>query len=392
MSGPIARHGRLGRRSPLVTLLAVLGACLCVLLVSGTSVAAIAAWQLANNLKPSIDLPGQDQVPPQIGAIEGGVNLLLVGSDSAEGDPAFGDRGENLNDVTMLLHISADHTNATVLSFPRDLYVDIPDCPLADGGTGGGVSGVKINESLADGGLACTVLTVEQLTGLSIPYAALIQFQGVIAMSTAVGGVTVCVGETIQDEYTGTFLDPGEHTLEGIDALQFLRTRHGLASGTDTARISNQQLFLSALARTVKSDATLTNPATVYKVATAALSNMTMSTSLQHVDTIYSIAMAMKDIPLDRIALVQWPTIEADNGLYSTADSSAVTQAIANDQAIALSGTTGQGSTLDPNAVPVPTPSGSADPEAPTVTLPPAVTGQTAAQQTCTVGRELQDQ
>lgn len=399
MMEPIARHGRQRRHSAAAAILRLLGIGIVVAIVSGISVAAIASWQLTSSLKPSVDLVGQDEVPPSIGAIPGGVNLLLVGSDSAQGDPAFGERGENLNDVTMLLHIAADHSNATILSFPRDLYVDVPECPLPDGDTGGDVSGVKLNTALYYGGLPCAVLTVQELTGLSIPYAALIEFQGVIEMSNAVGGVTVCVAERIEDEHTGTFLDPGENTLQGIAALQFLRTRYGLASGTDTARISNQQVFLSALARTVKSDETLTNPAKVYAVAQAALSNMTMSTSLQHLDTIASIALALKDVPLDRIALVQFPTYEADGGLYTdSSDAAAVIAAVANDQAIALTGTTGSGSQVDPNApaapapTPAPTDSATPVPEVPTVALPVGVHGQTASQQTCSVGRPLGDQ
>ena len=103
----------------------------------------------------------------------------------------------------------------------------MPRQPESADGTDGGTD--KLNTALAYGGLACTVKTVSELTGLEIPYAAVIEFNGVVAMSNAVGGVTVCVAEKIEDEYTGTFLDPGEHELEGMAALQFLRTRHGIA-------------------------------------------------------------------------------------------------------------------------------------------------------------------
>ena len=118
-------------------------------------------------------------------------------------------------------------------------------------GTDGGTD--KINTALAYGGLACTVRTVSALTGLEIPYAAVIEFNGVIEMSNAVGGVPVCVAEAIQDEYSGLNLEAGEHTLQGAAHWPFLRTRHAIQTGSDLARISSQQVFLASLARTIKS-------------------------------------------------------------------------------------------------------------------------------------------
>ncbi|MET1018593.1 MAG: LCP family protein, partial [Microterricola sp.] len=304
----IARHGRLKKSNPFATIAKVLAATLAVVMVSGVSVAAIAAYDLSKSVKPGVTLVGDDTPAPipKIGAWEGGVNVLVVGSDSRAGqDPVFGgdDETGNLNDVTMLLHISADHSNATVVSFPRDTFVPIPSCPDPENPDEpfASMSYQKINTTLMYGGLPCTVETVEALTGMEIPYAAELQFSGVIAMSTAVGGVPVCIAERIEDEYTGLFLDPGEHELQGWDALQFLRTRHGVGDGSDLTRISNQQVFLSSLMRTVKSADTLSNPAKLYSLAKAALSNVVLSDQLQNVDNLVAMAMALKDIPLDQI-------------------------------------------------------------------------------------------
>ncbi|MEL4319571.1 LCP family protein [Leifsonia sp. YIM 134122] len=383
-----------------------------VVVVSALAVAGIAVATLTASIKPTVDLGGaaQTELPiPEIGAIPGGVNLLLVGSDSGQGDPVYGERGEHLGDVTILLHIANDHSNATVVSFPRDLYVPIPECDASPGesaeGTDGGTD--RLNTALSYGGLACTVKTVSALTGLEIPYAAVIEFNGVVAMSNAVGGVAVCVAERIEDEYTGTFLDPGEHVLEGMAALQFLRTRHGIATGSDTARISNQQVFLAALARTIKSDDTLTNPVRLYGLAKAAAENMTLSTSLNNVTTMISIAKALKDIPLDRVSFVQYPTYSEDGGLLPRDDDATVLmQAVAADQPV-IAESTGAGSqstgapaqTETPAATDAPTPTDattettapSADPSVP-VALPPSISGQTAAEQTCSAGRTLDDQ
>lgn len=412
----LARHGRLKRSSAFATLAKFVAAALAVVMVSGVSVAAIATFDVAASVQPSVKLANETDGPvPKIDAIPGGVNLLLVGSDSREGqDAVFGgdDETGNLNDVTMLLHISKDHSNASVISFPRDMFVPIPECPDPAGGTFSSMSRQKINTTLGYGGMACTVLTVEKLTGLEIPFAAEVQFNGVMAMSTAVGGVSVCVAQPIEDEYTGTFLDAGEHSLEGFAALQFLRTRHGIGDGSDLTRINNQQVFMSSLVRTIKSADTLSDPTKVYSLAKAAVSNMQLSTSLNSVETLASIAMALKDIDLNNVVFVQVPTGSADGGVEPTQpDFDEMFEAVAADIPVQLSGSTGEGATLDPNAAaPVPSATPSEEP-APTETtapvdpsatpaptepavavLPDSATGQTAGQHTCSVGRTLADQ
>ncbi|MBN9151339.1 MAG: LCP family protein [Micrococcales bacterium] len=391
---PVARHGRLRTSGPAVTLLKYVSAALAVVLVSGASVVGYAVWDIASSVKPGVALIGETiGPPPDIGAIEGGVNLLLVGSDSGQGDPQYGRRGETLNDVTILLHISADHTNATVVSFPRDLLVPIPSCPKEDGsGNWGSQSTNKINVALAYGGLACVVKTVSDLTGVSIPFAAKIEFNGVIEMSNAIGGVTVCVATAIDDGQIGLHLPAGQQTLQGWNALMFLRSRYGVNGGTDIARISNQQVFLSALVRQAKASATLSDPIKVYGLAKAAVDNMQVSNSLRNPVTLASIALAMKDIDPQNIQLVQYPSrfgsSEGLNGVLPIHDAANVLfAAINNDQPVQLSGTTGPGSTLDPNATAPPVDPSNAPPvEA--VTLPGSITGQNSAQQTCSEGQD----
>ena len=413
----IARHGRLKRSSAFATIAKLLAAGLAVVMVSGVSVAAIATFDVASSAQPGVVLDNAEGVPevPQIDAIEGGVNVLVVGSDSRVGqDAVFGDADSTgtLNDVTMLLHISEDHQNASVISFPRDMFVPIPACTGPDGDSYSAMSRQKINTTLTYGGLACTVLTVEKLTGLDIPYAAEVQFSGVMAMSTAVGGVPVCVAEEIQDPYSDTYLAAGEHTLEGYAALQFLRTRHGVGDGSDLTRINNQQLFMSSLVRQIKSSETLSDWTKVYSLAKAVTSNMSLSTSLNNVDTIVSIALALKDIDLDKVVFAQTPTGSTAGGVLPSQPAfKDMFTALANDEAIELSGSTGGGTVADPNApvtaepeateapapeAPVtdaaPTDEATDDPDDGVTTLSESVTGQTAGDYTCTAGRTLQDQ
>ena len=390
-------------------------AALGVVAVSGVSIGAYAAWDVTSSIQ-TVSLVSDDEAveaqaagaaaPPAISAIDGGVNLLLVGSDSrtGQGDAYGEDEGASLNDVTMLMHISEDHTNATVVSFPRDLVVDIPECP-----EGGGYT-APINEALSQGGLACVALTVESLSGLSIPFAAEIQFNGVIEMSNAVGGVPVCVVDPIDDEYTGVVLDTGTHMLQGADALGFLRTRHGVGDGSDLGRISSQQVFLSSLVRTVKSGETLSDFGKLYGLARAASGNMVLSQSLASPDTLVSIALALRGIDLDRVTFVAYPGSTGGSGEYAGKvqplydDAAVLFAAIAADQPVTTAdpANTGVGAVVDPNApvtdaAAATTPSSGAEGAAPDTSanadaavtaLPQSITGQTAAEYTCSKGND----
>jgi LCP family protein required for cell wall assembly len=386
------RHGRLPTRGPIRTAIVAVASALAVLLVSTVSIAAVAAWQLSSSLQPGVDISGDGDPLVQVGPIDEPVNILIVGSDSGEGNPAYGERGENLNDVTILLHLSPISHSAIAVSFQRDMFVPITDCENGSPGTR------KINEALYYGGLACAVSTVEGLTGLEIGYAAKVEFDGVIALSSAVGGVEVCVAEAIHDSQLSFDLEAGMHTLEGWQALQFLRSRYGVGDGSDTTRVSNQQLFLSSLIRKVKSGDTLSNPLTVYAMAQAVAGNMQLSTSLNSLDAMASMAFALKDIPLSNIAFVSYPagatTIGGVSGVAPRrGDASILMDAIAADAQIVVTGEPGGGAQAGEDVVetPAPAPSGSASPsgtpdETPVVQLPSTINGQPASEQTCTIG------
>ncbi len=406
----IVRHGRQHSRGPVRTVLGFIGAAVIVAMVSTAAVAGIAVWDIARSVKPSVDLAGE--APPAAGAIEGAVNLLLVGSDSranqasAAGEVATG----ALNDVNILLHISADHTKVTAISIPRDMVVHIPDCP----GGGGGWTG-PLNAVFSEGGLPCIVLAVSELTGMKIPYAALVGFDGVVQLSNAVGGVDVCVTEPMEDSYTGVTLTAGEHTLSGDQALLFLRSRHGVGDGSDLGRISSQQGFMSSLIRKLKSAGTLSDPLALFNISKAVASNMTLSTSLNDTSTLLSIALALKNIPLDSVTFVQYPGSTGGVGVYEgkvqpdLASANILFTALEADQPIVLTGDTGRGTVLsttapDPGAAATPAPTDTATPDpsatgtatpvpsAPAVDLPSNVSGQTAAQVTCTKTRPLNEQ
>ena len=402
---PLARHGRLRSPGLVVPVLRFIAIGLCVLVVAGLSIGAIAFNRLDGNVQArATELPGEDPTDiPEIGAYSGTVNLLLVGSDTRNGQKGhYGENpGSTLNDVNILIHISQDHTKATVISFPRDLFVSRPTCtnPSDPGQTLPASTGVKINSLLEYGGLGCVRDTVADLTGMTIPFAALITFDGVVEMSNAVGGVPVCVAKKIDDDYTGLHLSAGEHTLQGVTALKFLRTRHGVGDGSDVTRISSQQVFLSSLVRKMKSSSTLTDVTKLYGLASAATESMSLSSGLANLDTMVSIGRAVASIPLAQFVLVQYPTTLYGDGLVAN-ESAADTliSAVKADKVLKLAkkqtgATDGKGSVTKGGGTSDPTPSGSASPSASpssdTVDLPSTVVGQSVDEQTCSVGNDL---
>lgn len=414
-SPSVARHGRLKRHGAWTTLAKIAASVVAVAFVSGSAVAAYAAWDLADTAKPTVTLGNEAVLEgvPDVGAMEGGVNLLIVGSDSRAGQgDGFGDPDEEtavLNDVNLLLHISEDHSHTSVVSFPRDMLVDVPECVDPEDPTGDPLwelYDVKINSVLEHGGMACVVKTVEELTGVTIPFAGVVQFMGAAAISEAVGGVEVCVAEPIEDEHTDLYLTAGTHELRGLEALQFLRTRHGVGDGSDLGRISNQQVFLSSLTRTVQSDGTLTDPVKLFGIAKAALANMQLSDSLMDPARMVAIAKAVKDTDLANIAFIQYPTAYTEDygALIPTDSAEIVNLALQTDMPVAFdpaADETDFASAGDPNApaedVPtedVPAEEAPADgtPPPPVETLPSDVSGQTAADTRCSAGRTLDDQ
>jgi LCP family protein required for cell wall assembly len=400
----IAGHGRLGRPSAARTVAKGVAMGVAVLLVSGLSVVTIAAWDLNRSVQANtVDISdGTEQTTVGVGALDGGFNVLLAGSDTRQGQgDGYGKTDGALNDVNMVLHVSADHSQASVVSLPRDMVVPIPACARSDGsGTAPAQSAAPLNTALSDGGLPCVAKTVAQFTGLDIPYAALIEFNGVIEMSNAVGGVPVCLASPLKDKRTDLDLPAGVTPLQGKQALQFLRTRHAVGDGSDLARISNQQVFLSALVRTMKQSSTLSDPTRVYGLAKAAVDNMQRSTSLDY-QTMASMALALKDIPLDQVHFLQYPGTTAGTGVYAgkvqplKTDGDQLMQLLKTDAPFEVkAGNTGLGAVAEQPAASTPAPSASAPAagggsqpatSAPTV-LPDAVTGTDAGTVTCSKG------
>ena len=382
-----ARQKRIGGWKLITALAAgVIG----VLVLSVGIVVGLTVQTLQSNLVTVVLPNAPDPVLPAIGEIEGGFNVLIVGSDTRVGQ---GDQFEfidtELNDVNLLVHVSQNHDRAVVVSLPRDLLVDVPECVKDDGTLSPARTMQPLNSTMAIGGLPCVAATVEQLTGLDIGYAGLMTFTGVAQLSTAIGGVEICVTAPLVDPWSGVNIpEAGYNTIEGGQALAFLRTRKGVGDGSDLARISSQQVFMAALVRTLQADGVLNDIGKLYGIAHVASQTMVLSTSLGSVDVMVAMARTLRGIPNENILFIQYPVLDADPEKYpgrvipnqALADS-VVERLVQNEPFTVGEGSLGFGST---EGMP-----GSSD----GTVLPDAaqilegLVGQTAGDETCAVPR-----
>lgn len=204
---------------------------------------------------------------PERPAAGAGTTWLLVGSDSRQNlTPeqqaelaTGGDVGNGRTDTILLVHIPAigSSTKTTMVSIPRDSYVEIP-----------GYGSDKINAAFSAGGAPLLAQTVEQATGLRLDHYAEIGFDGFAVMVEAVGGVTVCPGEPISDPLAGIDLPAGCQKLDGRNALGYVRSR--ATPRADLDRMVNQRAFMSALLHRATSPSVLLNPLRWYPMAHAA--------------------------------------------------------------------------------------------------------------------------
>lgn len=398
----IARHGQLHTPGPLSQLLKLIAIGLAVVLVSGVGVAAYVVYDLSSTVTANaVELEGTEDLPPDIGEYKGGFNLVLTGVDTCEdaykqyfGARCTGKDAENtLNDVNLLVHVSEEPRRITVVSFPRDLQVPIPECQDEEGNETSAMSKQSINVAYGTGGLNCVAKTISELTGQEIQFAASVTFGGVIEITNAIGGVDVCLATPIKDKYTALDLPAGNHTIQGIQALQFLRTRYGVGDGSDLGRIGNQQQYMSSLVRKMISSETLGNVPVMLKLANTGLQNTETSTSLANNPmTIVQIALAVKSVPFEDIVFLQYPSLtdpsNANRVVPNKEAATAMWDAIAQNAQLQV---THENTETDGVIVTEPTPTTEATPDPSAtpenvVALPDTIKGNSAAQQTCSNG------
>ncbi|GHB83296.1 transcriptional regulator [Streptomyces cirratus] len=250
------------------------------------------------------------------------LNILLIGSDSRnkpENLELGGSRDSvgapPLADVQMLLHVSADRQNASVVSVPRDTRVDIPECTDPKTGEKFKKTYAMINESLGRGGPGCTLATWEKLTNVYIDHWMMIDFFGVVQMADAIGGVDVCVKDNVWDRPlptsgggSGLKLRAGTTKIKGEQALQWLRTRHAFSS--DLGRAQAQHMYMNSMMRELKGQNAFTDVGRITALAEAGTKALEVSEEIGSVKKLYGLTMQLKDVPVNRITMTTMPTFQ----------------------------------------------------------------------------------
>ncbi|WP_338699554.1 LCP family protein [Streptomyces sp. Q6] len=252
------------------------------------------------------------------------LNILLIGSDSrnSKENLKLGGHKESvgaaaLADVQMLLHLSADRSNMSVVSMPRDTLVKLPKCTDPKNGKvyEATVTRQMVNSSLARGGPGCTVATWEQMTGIHIDHFMMVDFSGVVSMADAVGGVPVCVDANLDGrnhatgEGTNLKLRKGTTYVKGEQALQWLRTRHGFEDGSDIARAKAQHMYMSSMVRELRKNATISHPNKLRTLAEKATDALHVDDGLDTVKKLYDLSNELKKPEPGRITMTTMPFV-----------------------------------------------------------------------------------
>jgi LCP family protein required for cell wall assembly len=260
------------------------------------------------------------------------VNLLLMGTDIRDGTNA--DIGGTVtgmrSDTTMLVHISADRQWMEIVSIPRDTFVDLPSCQLPDGSQSQPYRD-KFNASfdVGSGGTslkhaaACTINTVNAVTGVTVTNHAVVKMNGVIDVVDAIGGVKLCLPEALHGDPASARIDlpAGENRIDGKTAIQFLRVRKGtgmgLEMGSDLTRIERQQAFINATLRQILSAETLADPTKTFRLINAALGSLSADPAIANPGKVAGLAWSLREIEKRNIIMTKIPVFDTTEGTAS---------------------------------------------------------------------------
>ncbi|ATY16882.1 LytR family transcriptional regulator [Amycolatopsis sp. AA4] len=253
-------------------------------------------------------------------------NFLMVGSDSRDGASSEENVGDAANipgarsDTVMVAHVPADRKRVVVVSFPRDLEVDRPDCNRWDPAKSQTTDEIvpeqktaKLNTAYAVGGPQCMTKVIQKVTGLRINHFVGIDFNGFKEMVDAVHGVTVHNEKPIDDTVLGKVLaETGDVTISGDQALSYVRARHVKGDPTsDYGRIKRQQAFIGALLKKVMSSDVVLDPGKLSGFITA-FAHATFGDNLG-VQQMMTLAQSMRGLNPANINFLTVPTVGLPN-------------------------------------------------------------------------------
>jgi LCP family protein required for cell wall assembly len=259
-------------------------------------------------------------------------NILLIGSDTRDssGDCSLGgDCGVGANgDSEMILHVSAERTNATILSIPRDTVASLPDCTQDKSGNTtltGKYSTYQINSALQYGP-QCQVAADNALTGITITGFIMFDFSGIVTMSNALGGVPVCVTKAVDDKNSGLKLPAGSSTVQGEQALEFLRTRDSFFDGSDLGREEATHYFLSQMIQSLRKNVNFSNLGELINIGQAAANATTVSDNYAGLSNLEGLVETLNKVPTNSITMLTMPwDLDPQNNARVVVDPSAKT-------------------------------------------------------------------
>jgi LCP family protein required for cell wall assembly len=256
------------------------------------------------------------------------LNYLVVGSDSREGLTRAQTRKLKVgttavaaggrSDTMFLVHISKSRDSAFIISLPRDTLVQVPAHISQDGTTDIPERPGKLNASFAFGGAPLLIQTIEKMTNLKIDHYVEISFAGFTGVVDALGGIEVCSKVPINDPKSHLVMSAGTHTLDGLEALKYVRTRDFDGRG-DIGRMERQQQFISAVLRKATSTGVLLNPIKLANFYNATISTVKMDEGLDKNDLL-TLAKQMRNLSSGNIRTLTVP-IANPNGRHPEAGS-----------------------------------------------------------------------
>lgn len=276
-------------------------------------------WAVLNGVGSSLGRVDAIGGGPDRPADDGAATFLVVGTDDREGVPEAtlkdvlhaGGESCHCTDTMMIVQLAADRGRATVVSVPRDSYVDIPAHQDRVTGKQVAASKGKINAAYGMGGAPLAVRTVEQNTGLRIDHYVEVNFLGFVSTVDALGGVEVCTPKPLQDDYSGLDLPAGTSRLDGAGALRYVRARH-VDGSSDLGRMHRQQKFVAQLLRQASSGGTLLNPAKLTGVMDTVLKSVKVDKGLGNAELL-DFASRLKDLSASKADFATVPLSSVDH-------------------------------------------------------------------------------
>lgn len=268
------------------------------------------------------------------------MNLLIMGSDSREGDgnDAYGSFGGARSDTTLLVHLYKGRKDAVVVSIPRDSWVEIAGCTQSDGSKTYPYK-TKFNAAFAFGGPVCTIKTVEKLTDVRIDNFVVVDFKAFKTVVDAIGGVEVCLTTPAYDPVipgrggSGLNLPAGYSTISGEQALAFVRARESLGDGSDLSRIERQQDFIGSMIRGMTEKGLLKSPQMIYRVLAAITSSIEANPEFANIQALQEFTLSLGGLSPSRIKFVTLPyELKGDGNVHWYSETEKLWEAIREDE------------------------------------------------------------